>query len=238
MITRTRFIVGAATIAALFTTACSDAVTSPTRVAQPTTFSAQGGVGGGGGIAGGGGGGTVATTNVVSYTSFGPAGAVAVTEGWGATGVESTGIIGYYEDLSFQFAPTVSGSVTNLKLLVQKAFTNVGNDAYSVLLFSDNATTPNTIGSLIGTFQGKAAALFATSTVSKISVSNGPTLLAGVNYWIRIVPSANSRVTWWAGTANVYGWHFYEDLYKQYYLLDSATGGVGVQGAFEITVKP
>ncbi|HEY5038698.1 MAG TPA: hypothetical protein VIJ93_06470, partial [bacterium] len=86
------------------------------------------------------------TTNVVSYSNFGLPGAVSVFEGWGSTGVESTGVPGYFEDLSFQFSPTVTGSITNLKLLVQKSFTNVGSDAYTVLLYSDNAATPNTIG--------------------------------------------------------------------------------------------
>src|ERR1035437_7863136 len=184
----------------------------------------------------GGGGGTTAPTSVVSYSNFGPAGATSVFTGWGAAGVESTGVVGYFDDLSFQFSPTVTGSVTNFKLLVQKSFTNVGSDAYAVLLYSDNAATPNTIGSLIGTFQGKAASLFATSALSSISVSNGPVLQAGVNYWIKVVPALNSRVTWYSGAGNVYGWHFYETPDLQNYILDIA-GNVGTQGAFEITVK-
>lgn len=232
MIARTRSLLGAAAFALLLTTACSETATSPTGISSPAGPRLSGGSGSGGG-------GTPApTTSVVGYTNFGPAGAIAATEGWGAAGLESTGVIGFFEDLSFQFSPTVTGSVTNFKLLVQKSFTNVGSDAYSVLLFADNATAPNTIGTLIGTFQGKAAALTATSAVSTISTSNGPRLVAGVNYWIRVVPALNSRVTWWAGTGNVYGLHFYEDLYQQYYFMDSATGGIGVQGAFEITVKP
>jgi hypothetical protein len=235
VITRARSLFIATTLAAILTTACGDS-TSPTQLTG-LRASASGGTGGGGGISGGGGGGGTTTTSVVSYSNFGLPGAISVFEGWGATGVESTDVIGYFEDLSFQFSPTASGSITNLKLLVQKSFTNVGSDAYTVLLFTDNAAAPNTIGSLIGTFQGKAASLFATSAVSTISMSNGPVLQAGVNYWIRVVPALNSRVTWWAGAGNVYGWHFYEDLSKQYYWLDSATNGIGTQGAFEITVK-
>jgi hypothetical protein len=235
VITRTRSLLIATTLAAILATACSDS-TSPTPLTGPRA-SASGGTGISGGGGTGGGGGTTASTSVISYSNFGSVGAISVFEGWGATGVESTNVIGYFEDLSFQFSPTASGSITNLKLLVQKSFTNVGSDAYTVLLFTDNAAAPNTIGSLIGTFQGKAASLFATSAVSTISMSNGPVLQAGVNYWIRVVPALNSRVTWWAGAGNVYGWHFYEDLYTQYYWLDSATGGIGTQGAFEITVK-
>jgi hypothetical protein len=232
MIVHNKSLLVAATFVALLTTACSDTVTSPLASSSSASL-AKGVVG----VGGGGGGGTTAPTSVVSYSNFGAAGAVSVFAGWGATGVESTDVIGYFEDLSFQFSPSASGSVTNLKLLVQKSFTQVGSDAYTVLLYTDNAAAPNTIGDVIGTFQGKAAALFATSAVSTISVSNGPVLQAGVNYWIRIVPALNSRVTWWAGAGNVYGWHFYEDLYQQYYSLDNATGGIGTQGAFEITVK-
>jgi hypothetical protein len=233
--TRTRLLLGT-TFIAFFATACDNA-TSPTEVALPSgaRAAAQGGGGTGGG--GGGGGGGTTSTSVISYSNFGAPGAVSVFTGWGATGIEATGVIGYFEDLTFQFSPTATGSVTNLKLLVQKSFTNIGSDAYTVLLFSDNAAAPNTIGSLIGTFQGKAASLFATSAVSTISTSNGPVLQAGANYWIRVVPALNSRVTWYSGAGNVYGWHFYEYPGTQYYLLDTPTDGVGTQGAFEITVK-
>lgn len=204
---------------------------------------ASGGTGGGG--TGGGGGSTVPATSVVSYSNLGPTDVIPTlgvgSGGWGLTGsltsFKFNEPVGYFDDLSFQFSPTATGSIASIRLAVQRTV-NGGSDGYTVYLYTDNATTPNTIGNLVGTFQGRSAKIDAASPLSAIAVTNGPIIQAGVNYWIKVVPAADSWSTWYSGPANVYGWHFFETNVLQYYFLDSATGGIGVQGAFEIKVTP
>lgn len=72
MIASTRFLLGAATLVALLTTACSEAATSPTSIAPSATPRLSGGsaTGGGGTGGGGGGGGTVTAPACNSITKF------------------------------------------------------------------------------------------------------------------------------------------------------------------------
>lgn len=71
MIARTRFLLGVAAFAALLTTACSEAATSPASIVSPATPRLSGGSAtGGGGTGGGGGGGTVTAPACNSITKF------------------------------------------------------------------------------------------------------------------------------------------------------------------------
>ena len=248
MITRTRFIVGAATIAALFTTACSDAVTSPTRVPQSTTFSAQGGVGGGGTSGGGGGTVTAPVTGVVSYANFAPTDTVGTFVGWALVGMLTTPA-GFFTDVAERFSPTVSGSVATIRLALQQTGTG-GNGSYTLYLYADNATPPDTsicwadacqgttIGALIGTFQGKTVKQsfgLKAAVLSIINVSNGPRLQAGLNYWFKVVPTSQTRLTWYLNPLGIVGEQFYEDPYTpRLYTMDVGAS----QGAFEVRVTP
>lgn len=254
MTARTRFLLGAATCAALLTTACSDTVTRPSQAApsSPRTSggsgSGGGGISGGGGGTAGGGGSTAPTTGVVSYSNFGPTDVVSTFIGWGLVGTLTTPA-GFFSDVAERFSPTVSGSIATIRLALQQTGTG-GNGSYTLYLYADNATPPDTsvcwpgacegttIGTLIGTFQGKTTKqVFAATTavLSAISVSNGPRLQAGVNYWFKVVPSSQTRLTWYLNPLGVVGEEFYEDPYTpQLYSMDSG----GSQGAFEVRVSP
>jgi hypothetical protein len=238
MSARIRLVPGVVAIVAILASACSDVATSPTRTARPSAPLASGGSGsGGGGIpggggVGGGGGSTAPTTSVVTYSNFGPTDVIPRFVGWGLTGMQTTG---FFDDFAEQFVPAASGSITSIRLGIQQGGTG-GNGSYTLYLYADNATAPNTIGTLIATFQGQSAKNGATSALSTINVSNGPRLQAGVNYWFKLVPSSESRETWYWGPANVSGTQLYEDPYQQLYSTDAAQAGV--QGAFEIRVLP
>jgi hypothetical protein len=75
----------------------------------------------------------------------------------------------------------------------------------------------------------------ATSTISTVTVANGPKLLAGVNYWLKVVPSSQTRLTWYGNPLGVAGEEFSEDPYTpQLYSMNAA----GSQGAFQVRVVP
>lgn len=101
-----------------------------------------------------------------------------------------------------------------------------------------DACAGTTIGTLVGTFQGKTAKQASGATtagLSVISVSNGPRLLAGANYWVKVVASSQTRMTWYLNPRGVIGEEFYEDPYTpQLYSMDAG----GSQGAFEVKVVP
>jgi uncharacterized repeat protein (TIGR01451 family) len=188
----------------------------------------------------------VATTSVVSYTNFGPTDAVSTTIGWGLVGLLTTPA-GFFTDVAERFTPTVSGTLASIRLALEQTGTG-GNGSYTLYLYADNATPPDTsvcwagactgttIGTLIGTFQGKTSKQVfgaTTSTLSVISMSNGPSLLAGANYWIKVVPTSQTRLTWYLNPLGVVGEEFYEDPYTpQLYTMDAG----GSQGTFEIRV--
>ena len=185
-------------------------------------------------------------TGVVSYSNFGPTDSVPNFIGWGLVGLLTTPA-GFFTDVTERFSPTVSGSLSTIRLALQQTGTG-GNGSYTVNLYADNATPPDTsvcwgdactgttIGTLIGTFQGKATKQVfgaTTAVLSVISVANGPRLQAGVNYWIKVVPSSQTRLTWYLNPLGVIGESLYEDPYTpRLYSMDAG----GSQGAFEIRV--
>lgn len=105
-------------------------------------------------------------------------------------------------------------------------------------LCSTGACQGTTLGTLIGTFQGRTIRqVFGATTagLSTIAVSNGPRLQAGLNFWIEVVSSSQTRLTWYLNTRAVVGEQFYEDPYTpQLYSMDAG----GSQGAFEVRVNP
>lgn len=244
MISRINFITSSAVIAALCTTACGDGSTSPTQAVPPSIprFS--------GGSSGGGGGGTPAPspTSVVGYSNLGASDSVSTFIGWGLIGLLQTPA-GFFADVAERFAPTTSGTIASIRLAVQQTGTG-GNGGYSVLVYADNSSAPDstscstgacqgtTLGTLIGTFQGRTIRqVFGATTagLSTIAVSNGPRLQAGPNFWIKVVPSSQTRLTWCLNTRAVVGEQFYEDPYTPQ--LSSMDAG-GSQGAFEVRVNP
>lgn len=67
-----------------------------------------------------------------------------------------------------------------------------------------------------------------------VQTNNGPILRAGANYWIRIVPSTQSRLIWFLHPHAVTGEELYEDPYTpQFYSID----GGGSQGTFDVRVR-
>ena len=195
MIPRINFITSSAVIAALCTTACGDGSTSPTQAVPPSIprFS--------GGSSGGGGGGTPAPspTSVVGYSNLGASDSVSTLIGWGLIGLLQTPA-GFFADVAERFAPTTSGTIASIRLAVQQTGTG-GNGGYSVLVYADNSSAPDstscstgacqgtTLGTLIGTFQGRTIRqVFGATTagLSTIAVSNGPRLQAGPNFWIKV----------------------------------------------------
>ncbi len=244
MISRINFITSSAVIAALCTTACGDGSTSPTQAVPPSVprFS--------GGSSGGGGGGSPAPspTSVVGYSNLGASDSVSTFIGWGLVGLLQTPA-GFFADVAERFAPTTSGTIASIRLAVQQTGTG-GNGGYSVLVYADNSSAPDstscstgacqgtTLGTLIGTFQGRTIRqVFGATTagLSTIAVSNGPRLQAGLNFWIEVVSSSQTRLTWYLNTRAVVGEQFYEDPYTpQLYSMDAG----GSQGAFEVRVNP
>ena len=174
----------------------------------------------------------VNNTAVVSYSNFGATDVVPMFVGWGLTGLQATG---FFDDFAEQFTPTVSGAMANIRLAIQQTATG-GNGSYTVSVYTDNVAAPNTIGTLVGTFQGKSVQNGATSPLSTIAISNGPRLVAGQSYWLKVVPSSQSREVWYINPIAATGNQFYEDPYQQLYQTDAAAGGS--QGAFEIKVNP
>jgi len=193
-------------------------------------------------------GGIAPLAGVLSYSNFGPTDSVPNFIGWGLVGLLTTPA-GFFTDVTERFSPTVSGSLSSIRLAVEQTGTG-GSGSYTVNLYADNATPPDTsvctgdacagttIGILVGTFQGKATKhVFGATTapLSVISLASGPRLQAGVNYWIRVVPSAQTRMTWYLNPLGVVGESFYEDPYPpQSYSMDAG----GSQGAFQIRVLP
>jgi uncharacterized repeat protein (TIGR01451 family) len=187
-------------------------------------------------------------TGVVSYSNFGPTDSVSTFIGWALVGLQTIPA-GFFTDVAERFSPTVSGSLASIRLALQQTGTG-GNGSYTVNLYADNAASPDssvcwadactgtTMGTLVGTFQGKAAKQVfnvAISTISTVTVANGPKLLAGVNYWLKVVPSSQTRLTWYGNPLGVAGEEFYEDPYTpQLYSMDAA----GSQGAFQVRVIP
>ena len=239
------FSTSSAVVVALLTTACNDAPTRPTQAAPLFVPRLSGGTSGGGG-----GGGTPAPspTSVVGYSNLGASDSVPTFIGWGLVGLLQTPA-GFFADVAERFAPTASGAIAVIRLAVQQTGTG-GNGGYSVFVYADNASAPDssvcspgacqgtTIGALIGTFQGRTIRqVFGATTagLSTITVSNGPKLQAGLNYWIQVVPSSQTRLTWYLNPRGIVGEQSYEDPYTpQRYSMDAG----GSQGAFEIRVAP
>lgn len=188
----------------------------------------------------------VTTASVVSYSNFGPTDSVSTFIGWALVGLQ-TAPAGFFADVAERFTPTVSGSLASVRLALEQTGTG-GNGSYTLNLYADNATPPDssacwaaacagtTTGTLIGTFQGKTSkqVFGATiSTLSVISVSNGPKLVAGANYWFKVVPSSQTRLSWYLNPLGVVGEQFYEDPYTpRLYTMDAG----GSQGTFEVKV--
>jgi uncharacterized repeat protein (TIGR01451 family) len=187
-------------------------------------------------------------TSVVSYSNFGATDSVSTFIGCPLVGLLTTPA-GFFTDVAERFSPTASGSLASIRLALQQTGTG-GNGSYTVNLYADNAASPDssvcwadactgtTMGTLVGTFQGKAAKQVfnvATSTISTVTVANGPKLLAGVNYWLKVVPSSQTRLTWYGNPLGVAGEEFSEDPYTpQLYSMDAG----GSQGAFQVRVIP
>jgi hypothetical protein len=88
----------------------------------------------------------------------------------------------------------------------------------------------------VGTFKGKSAKMgLFESPLSAIAVTNGPILQAGINYWLKVVPAADSWSNWYWGNADVQGWHFFENNSQQTYSLEIAPTR---QAAIEVRVLP
>jgi hypothetical protein len=191
----------------------------------PTVTMAASGSGGGGGGTGGGGGGVTAT-GVVAYSNFGPVDPASTANGWGLTGLQAGGFFDYF---AVQFTPAVSGTASGARLPLHKVDTG-GNGQFTIRIFTDNPSSPNTLGTLIGSLQGQSASGTST-TLATASASNGPMLVAGQPYWAEVVPSSQSREVWHGSPIGITGNQLYIDVYQAIY-------DEGIQGAIEITVLP
>jgi hypothetical protein len=184
--------------------------------------------GGGGGGGGGGGAVTPPANEVIAYSNFGLTDPPPASIGWGVVGQQTAGFFNYVGE---QFAPTITGAVSTIRIPLHQ-FDTGGNGGFTVNLFTDSPAARDTLGTKIGSFRGQAIRTGSTSTaIPTLSVSNGPTLQAGAEYWIEVEPSSQSREMWDINPTGVAG-----NLYE----IDSNVGAYYTpdqqQGAFEIRV--
>lgn len=174
---------------------------------------------------------SAATVGVVAYSNLGsvppPAGG-----GYAIVGLQATGYWSYIAD---QFTATVSGAVSSISLPIHQYDTG-GNGSFVLQLYTDNATTPNTLGTLIASYQGQSIRTTDPSTaLTTISVNAGVKLVAGQTYWVAVQPSSQSREAWTVNQIGALGNHLYADPNQPNQALYTASTD---QAAFEIKVNP
>jgi uncharacterized repeat protein (TIGR01451 family) len=168
-------------------------------------------------------------SGVVTYSNLGAVPPIANGAGWAIVGQQLTGFFSYIGE---QFTAAVSGSVSSISLPIHQYDTG-GNGSFVLQFYTDSAATPNTIGTLLGTYQGKSIRTGDPSTaLTTIAVANGIRFVAGQRYWMTVQPSPQSREAWAPNQVGALGTQMYVDPYQTLYTPDN------VQAAFEIKVAP
>lgn len=171
----------------------------------------------------------ISVNSQIAYTNFGvtpPTNFV----GWAVTGLQKTGFFNYDAE---QFMSAFTGTVSKITIPIHQYDTG-GNGSFVLKIYDDNPNSPNTLGSLIATYNGQSIRTGSTSTVAPvINVTNGVKLIAGQTYWAEIIPSSDSRESWAINDQNITGIH-YENSTTNSEVYTPAQ----FQGAFEIEVLP
>src|SRR5581483_5332487 len=113
-----------------------------------------GGGGGGGGSGGGGGGGSGggSAATVVAFNNYGPTQNVDPILGYALTGPQAVNT--NVDNLGMEFSPGVTGTLSSLHLTVSQRDTG-GSTRYTIDLYADNTSVPDTLGAHLGQYVGQ-----------------------------------------------------------------------------------
>lgn len=168
--------------------------------------------------------GVPALSSVVAYSNFSDNPPVASGNGYAVVGLQATG---FFSTSAEQFTAVASGTISSIRLPVHQYDTG-GSPGITLEIHADNPNAPGTIGALIASYSAQSIRTDDPNQgLTTISIANGAQLVAGTNYWIQLVPAAQTRETWSGSTSSGIGLHFYADTNGSSYSTTS-------QAAFEI----